>query len=73
MIALTEEVNGADPGSHAARRSRAKDLLRSHQDNIDFLWEVRNVDCYGNPQLNQPKCELRKEEVGEALDTVSQP
>ena len=55
MIALTEEVNGADPGSHAARRSRAKVLLSSHHEKIDFLWEVRNVDFYGNPQLNQPK------------------
>jgi len=70
VIALTEEVNGADPGSHAARRSRAKELLSSHQEKIDFLWEVRNVDFYGNPQINQPKRELNKAEVGEALDTV---
>lgn len=70
MIALTEEINGADPGSHASRRSRAKVLLSSHRDRIDFLWEVRNVDFYGNPMLNQPKRGLTKEEVREALDSV---
>ncbi len=70
MIALTDVINGTDSGGHAARRVRAKDLLSSHRDKIDFLWEVRNVDFYGNPQLNQPKRKLTNKEVKEALDTV---
>lgn len=58
LIALTREINGVDPGGHAARRERAKQLLAEHRDKIDRLWEARNIDFYGNPGLNEPKREL---------------
>ena len=70
MIALTININGSDAGSHSARRERAKELLGPDRDKIDFLWEVRNIDFYGNPKLNSPKRDLVEEEVKEALDTV---
>lgn len=70
LIALTIEKNGTNAGSHLARRERAKALLSHHRDKIDFLWEVRNVDFYGNPQPFQPKREVAKAEVKEALETV---
>jgi hypothetical protein len=70
LIALTIEKDGANAGGHAARRQRAKVLLSHHRDKIDFLWEVRNVDFYGNPQPFQPKREVTRAEVEEALETV---
>lgn len=50
FIALTIEKNGVDAGSHSTRRERAKALLSQHRDKIETLWEIRNIDFYGNPQ-----------------------
>jgi len=72
LIALTQEINGADPGSHIARREWAKQLLAEHRDKIDRLWEARNIDFYGNPSPHQPKRELTRAEAEEALDAVTQ-
>lgn len=72
LIALTQEINGADPGGHVARRDRAKQLLAEHRDKIDRLWEARNIDFYGNPGLHQPKRELTRAEAEKALDAVTQ-
>ena len=70
LIALTIEKNGADAGSHLARRERAKALLSHHRDKIDLLLEIRNVDFYGNPWPFHPKREVTEAEVKEALEMV---
>ena len=48
LISLTSVINGSDSRTHAGRRKRAKVLLSNHRTKIDLLWEVRNVDFYGN-------------------------
>jgi HEPN domain-containing protein len=70
VISLTSVINGSDSRTHAARRERAKALLSNHRANIDLLWEVRNVDFYGNTHLYQPRRKLTKEEAVDALNTV---
>jgi len=72
LIALTLEKDGANSGHHAARRQRAKELLRQHRDQIDFLWEIRNVDFYGNPRPFEPKRAPTREEIERAVDTVEE-
>lgn len=70
VISLTSVINGSDSRTHAARRKRAKVLLSNHRTKIDLLWEVRNVDFYGNTHLDQPRRKLTKEEAIDALNTV---
>jgi len=70
LIALTRAMDGANAGSHGARRERAKTLLAEHRGKIDLLWEVRNVDFYGNPRLGAPRRALTRSEVDEALGTI---
>ncbi len=70
LIALTRAMDGANAGSHGARRERAKTLLAEHRGKIDLLWEVRNVDFYGNPRLGAPRRKLTRGEVEEALGTI---
>lgn len=70
IIALSIEQTGMDPGSHAARRQQAEGLVKKGRDKIDLLWEIRNVDFYGNPRLGEPKREVSKAEMEEALRTV---
>ncbi len=43
-MTLTDKINGKDYRSHNLRRERAKTLLKKHQDKIDILWEIRNID-----------------------------
>jgi len=51
IIALTTKRNGLDYSSHSLRRQRAKVLLENYRDTIDVLWEVRNIDFYGNVKI----------------------
>lgn len=71
-IALTTRLNGKDYPSHNKRRKRAKTLLKKHQDKIDFLWEIRNIDFYGNIKLGHEKREISSDEVMESLNTVEE-
>lgn len=71
-IALTTQLNGKDYPSHNLRRKRAKTILKKHQDKIDFLWEIRNIDFYGNIRLGQEKREISADEVMESLNTVDE-
>lgn len=69
-MALTLKLNGKDYPSHNLRRRRAKDLLKTHQNKIDLLWEIRNVDFYGNIKLGSQKRDISPEEVLDSLNTV---
>ncbi len=69
-IALMEKVNGQEQTTHFARRKRAKELLADYRDKIDILWEVRNVDFYGNVKIGNEKREISREEVMECLALV---
>lgn len=46
--ALTQAIDGADPGTHRGRMRRAERLLTKHTEKLDFLWEVRQKDFYGD-------------------------
>lgn len=68
LIAFNK-VNGKDVASHSYRMQTAKKLFSEHRDDLDFLWEMRNIDFYGNikPGMN---AELEKSRVEAALGTV---
>ena len=70
IIALTKKKNGIDYPSHLLRRERAKVLLDKYQDKIDVLWEVRNIDFYGNVEIGSEMKELSIDEVEDGLSAV---
>ena len=70
IIALTKRKNGTDYPSHLLRRARAKVLLDKYQDKIDVLWEVRNIDFYGNVKVGTEMRELSRAEVEDGLNAV---
>ena len=70
IIALTKKKNGIDYPSHLLRRERAKVLLDKYQDKIDVLWEVRNIDFYGNVEIGSEMRELSRNEVADGLSAV---
>jgi HEPN domain-containing protein len=70
IIALTKKKNGIDYPSHLLRRERAKVLLDKYQDKIDVLWEVRNIDFYGNVKIGSERRELSRDEVETGLNAV---
>ncbi len=70
IIALTKKKNGMDYPSHLLRRERAKVLLEKYQDKIDALWEVRNIDFYGNVKIGSEMRELSRDEVEDGLNAV---
>ncbi len=70
IIALTRKLNGQDYANHHLRRERAKVLLKKYQDKIDILWEVRNIDFYGNVKIGPKKRELTPNEVEDGLNVV---
>lgn len=69
-MALTNKVNGKDHQNHRLRMERIKSLLSEYEHQIDFLWEVRNIDFYGNVKIGSPKREISSREVQEGLDLV---
>ena len=62
-------VKGKDVASHRFRMETAKKFFSEYSEKLDFLWEMRNIDFYGNvkPGID---AELKKEKVKEALETV---
>lgn len=72
IMSLTNQVNGKDYASHGLRKERAKELLNNHQDKLDLLWEVRNIDFYGNVKLGSQKRQISKEEVQNGLKSVKE-
>ncbi len=71
-IALLKIKNGGDRNSHFARRERAKQILISHGDVIDDLWDIRNVDFYGNTRLGEMKRSISEGEVNRCLEAVEE-
>lgn len=69
-MTLTGKINGKDYRSHNLRRERAKTLLKKYHDKIDLLWEIRNIDFYGNIRIGSPKREISQEDVEEGLNAV---
>lgn len=69
-MALTLKINGKDHKNHHLRMARIKGLLSVYEEKIDFLWEVRNIDFYGNVKIGSPKREISPREVKEGLDVV---
>lgn len=72
IMALTEKMNGKDYYSHSLRKERAKSMLTQYEDKVDFLWEVRNIDFYGNVKLGSQKREISREEVRDGLKSVKE-
>jgi HEPN domain-containing protein len=69
-IALLKIKNGYDQKSHYGRRNRAKELLTEFRDNIDYLWDIRNIDFYGNISLGSEEEEIDMKKVEESLQVV---
>ncbi len=69
-MSLTENINGKDYPNHNLRRERVKEILKPHQNKVDKLWEIRNIDFYGNVKLGSPKRKISPREVKEGLKTV---
>jgi HEPN domain-containing protein len=69
LIAFNKTVKGKDVASHQYRMETAKRVFSEHKEDLDFLWEMRNIDFYGNvrPGID---AELGKEKVEKALGTV---
>ena len=71
VIAFNKTVKGKDIASHGYRMETAKKIYSEHVHDIDFLWELRNIDFYGNIRPGFD-AELRKEKVSKALETVKE-
>jgi hypothetical protein len=72
IMSLTDKINGKDYHSHRLRKERAKEMLGKHENKMDFLWEVRNIDFYGNVKLGSSKREIFPQEVENGLKCVKE-
>lgn len=72
IIGLTNKIGEVNGGTHQERLERAKKLLKSGQDKIDFLWDARNIDFYGNVRRYESKRELTPSEVKEVIQIVEE-
>lgn len=70
LIALNRKTGGKELTVHKQKLERAKEKIVSFADKLDFLWEARNVDFYGNATPASGQKELTKEEIGECLEVV---
>jgi hypothetical protein len=68
--ALTEAIDGTDAGSHRARMQRVQQIIQADQAELDFLWEVRQRDFYGDPALGAPRQLPTQEQVRTALSVA---
>ncbi|NYZ77214.1 hypothetical protein H0O02_02770 [Candidatus Micrarchaeota archaeon] len=48
IIAFNKIVKGKDVASHQFRMETAKRIFSGYSEKLDFLWEMRNIDFYGN-------------------------
>lgn len=71
IIALNRSKNGKDVPSHVYRRKKAEEKIESCKDKLDFLWEARNIDFYGNANPNEELKELTPKQIEECLLVVS--
>ena len=59
-MSLTTRINGKDYSGHYSRKERAKKFLTKYQNELDMLWEIRNIDFYGNVKIGSPKREISR-------------
>lgn len=45
-------------------------MIDKYQHQMDLLWEIRNIDFYGNIKIGSQKREISEKEVEEALKSV---
>lgn len=69
-IALLKKKNGRDQKSHFGRKKRAKELLTQFEDKIDSLWQIRNIDFYGNIAIDGDEEEIDPDDVKECFEVV---
>lgn len=69
--ALNKHLAGSVAANHTARRQIATTLLHGRQADIEFLWDARNVDFYGNTMPGAPPQTLAAADVERALRTVA--
>lgn len=65
--ALTEAIDGTDPGSHRARMRRVQKLIQADQADLEFLWEIRQRDFYGDVTLGAPRQLPTEEQIRSSL------
>ncbi len=63
--------NGKDPGHHHKRVARGSELLRLCQGEMDRLWQLRNIDFYGNVSVGAPERSINLEEARESVGTAT--
>ena len=67
MIALAGDN---DKPYHNKRVKLTKERLGKSSEEIDMLWELRNIDFYGNVKFGEPKTDINDDDVEKALNTV---
>lgn len=71
LMAFNKIVKGKDIPSHKYRMKTAKELYSEHFEEVDFLWEMRNIDFYGNIRPGDDvEPDLKKEKLKKSLETV---
>ena len=64
-------MKGKDIPSHEYRSKTAKEIYSEHFHDLDFLWEMRNIDFYGNRKPGKDEdAHLEKEKLEKSLTTV---
>jgi len=72
VMVLLKIKNGGDKRSHFARRKRAKELMAAYNDTIDELWDIRNLEFYGNARIGEEARKITEEEVKRCLEDVEE-
>jgi HEPN domain-containing protein len=71
LMAFNKIVKGKDIPSHKYRMKTAKELYSDHFEEVDFLWEMRNIDLYGNRRPGEDEdVGLQKEKLKKSLASV---
>ena len=71
IMAFNKIVKGKDIPSHKYRSKTAKEIYSEHFEELDFLWEMRNIDFYGNRKPGKDEdAHLEKEKLEKSLTTV---
>lgn len=70
VISVTRLEGQKDYPNHTQRRKKAEELLKVSQDKVKKLWEVRNVDFYGNEKIGEASREIKKEEIESSVQEV---
>jgi HEPN domain-containing protein len=69
---LTAEIDGEDAGSHRARMIRTQEIVRTQQGKLDFLWNIRQRDFYGDDYAGGPASTPTTAQVKRALNIASE-